>query len=83
MFPLCHYFRSECDLLPIPGFYHLPQLAAGETANVLVGPKPALRKERGRHNGEHDHRKRIKCISIYCEDPHSVMVCSVLYRNML
>lgn len=50
-------FRPECPLLPIPGFYHLPQLAAGKATHVLVGSKPALCKERGRHNGEYDHKK--------------------------
>lgn len=44
--------RSECPLLPVPGFGHLPKLAAGEGPDVLVGPKPALCQERGRHNGE-------------------------------
>lgn len=44
--------RSECPLLPVPGFHHLPELAASETAYVLVGPKPALCQERGRRNGE-------------------------------
>lgn len=53
MFTLCLYFRPECPLLPIPGFYYLPQLAAGKASHVLVGSKPALCKERGRHNGEY------------------------------
>lgn len=52
MFTVCLYFRPECSLLPIPGFYHLPQLAAGKATDVLVGSKPALCKKRGRHNGE-------------------------------
>lgn len=44
--------RSERALLSVPGFHHLPQLAAGKAPYVLVGPKPALRQERGGHNGE-------------------------------
>lgn len=44
--------RSERALLPVPCFHHLPQLAAGEAAYVLAGPKSALRQERGGYYGE-------------------------------
>lgn len=44
--------RFERALLPVPGFHHLPQLAAGEAAHVLVGPKLALRQARGGYNGQ-------------------------------
>lgn len=72
-------FRPECPLLPIPGFYHLPQLAAGKATHVLVGSKPALRKERGRHNGEYDHKKHA---FLRPERPHDGL-CAPLYRSML
>lgn len=79
VFSLYLHFRSECPLLPVPGFYHLPQLAAGKATDVLAGPKPALCKERGRHNGEYQHTQKTNPFSL-----HFVMAfCAALYRNML
>lgn len=45
------YNRSECSLLPVPGFHHLPQLAASEAPHVLVGLKPASCQKRSRRHG--------------------------------
>lgn len=79
MLPFFLYFRSECPLLPIPGFYHLPQLAASKTTNVLAGPKPALCKERGRHNGEYEHTKKKTNINLLgFAVPHFMMVSMLL-----
>lgn len=44
--------RPERALLPLPRFYHLSQLAAGQTAHVLAGPQSALRQAGGRYNGQ-------------------------------
>lgn len=85
--------RSECALLPVPGFNHLPQLAAGKAAYVLVGPKPALCQERGGHNGEwcgltQNIIFRLICmhqlcsLSVDCQSL-SEAICAALCRNML
>lgn len=45
------HLRSECVVLPVLGFHHLPQLATSETAHVLVRSKPAVCQERSRYYG--------------------------------
>lgn len=71
--------RSECPLLPLPGFNHLPQLAAGEAADVLAGSEPALCQKRGRYNGE---RCRLAAENNFPVDLHA-LICATIGRLLI
>lgn len=43
--------RFKRALLPVPGLHYIPELGAGEGADVLAGPKPPLRQAGGWHHG--------------------------------